>query len=255
MVKEKETIFEKEMNVTDHLAELRKRLIVTALFFILFFILGFIFVKHIYHFFEDDIPFDLHITGITDTLKIYITMASIVAITGTLPILSFQIWSFIKPGLTPQERKASLSYIPGILFLFIGGLTFGYLVFVHFIMPFLISLNDGMFEEIFTVDKYFKFIFRITIPIAFLFETPIITMFLTSLGILTPRFLRKNRKYAYFILLILGAFITPPDVFLQLIVAIPLFLIYEISIYLSNITYRKKLRKHQAFMKNDSSNS
>lgn len=254
MVKKNESIVEKEMNVTDHLAELRKRLIITAIFFVVFFILGFVFVKDIYQIFENDIPFDLHITGITDTLRIYITMASIIAIIGTLPVLSFQIWSFIKPGLTPRERKASLSYIPGILFLFIGGLTFGYLVFVNFITPFLVSLNDGMFEEIFTVDKYFKFMFRITIPIAFLFETPIVAMFLTSLGIITPSFLSKIRKYAYFALLILGALITPPDVFLQLIVAIPLFLIYEISIYFSKVVYRKKIRKHQAFMKDDDPN-
>jgi len=249
MVKQDDTIVEKEMNVTDHLAELRKRLIITAVFFVIFFVVGFIFVKDIYYFFEKNIPFRLHITGITDTLRIYITMASVIAVAGTLPILSLQIWLFIKPGLTARERKASLAYIPGIFFLFICGLTFAYLVFIHFIMPFLVSLNDGMFEEIFTVDKYFKFMFRITIPVAFLFETPIVTMFLTSLGIITPRFLRKVRKYAYLVLLIIGALITPPDVFLQLIVAVPLFLIYEISIYFSKIAYRKKIRRHQEFMK------
>lgn len=251
MAIKKQPIVEKEMNVTGHLAELRNRLIFTAVFFVIFFILGFVFVKDIYYFFEKDIPFSLHITGITDTLRIYITMASIVAIIGTLPILCLQIWLFVKPGLTDKERRASLSYIPGIFFLFICGLVFGYVIFVYFIMPFLISLNDGMFEEIFTVDKYFKFMFKITLPFAFVFEAPIIAMFLTSLGIVTPTFLRKVRKYAYFILLIIGALITPPDIFLQLIVAVPLFLIYEISIYFSSITYRKKVQKHKEFMRNN----
>src|SRR5690625_6395470 len=88
MVKQDDTIVEKEMNVTDHLAELRKRLIITAVFFVIFFVVGFIFVKDIYYFFEKNIPFRLHITGITDTLRIYITMASVIAVAGTLPILS-----------------------------------------------------------------------------------------------------------------------------------------------------------------------
>lgn len=251
MSHEKDFPNEKEMNVVGHLSELRNRLIVTAVFFILFFILGFVFVQDIYIFFKQDIDFDLHVTGIGDTLRIYITIASIVALVGTLPILSLQIWLFVRPGLTKQERKASLSYIPAIFFLFIFGLVFGYLIFVKFIIPFLISLNDDLFVEIFTVTKYFSFLFRMVIPFAFIFEVPIITMFLTKIGILTPNFLQNMRKYAYFILLILGGIITPPDVFLQLIVAVPLFLLYEISIYLSKIVYKRRERKHQIFMEKD----
>src|SRR5699024_2464534 len=108
---------------------------------------------------------------------------------------------------------------------------------------------DGMFNELFTVEKYFRFLLRMTLPYAVLFEIPIILMFLTSLGIITPTFLRKTRKYAYFILLIVGALVTPPDVVLQLAVAIPLFILYEISIYLSSIVYRKKMEKHVEYMK------
>src|SRR5690625_207951 len=105
-----------------------------------------------------------------------------------------------------------------------------------------------MFNDLFTLEKYVRFIFRITIPFALIFEIPIIMMFLTSLGIITPDFLRKMRKYAYFILLIVGAVVTPPDVILQLAVAIPLFILYEISIYLSQIVHRKKIAKHLEYM-------
>src|SRR5699024_5316508 len=114
--------------------------------------------------------------------------------------------------------------------------------------PFLLNLNDGMFNELFTVDRYFRFLLRMTLPFALLFEIPVIIMFLTSLGVITPQFLRKMRKYAYFILLIVGALVTPPDVILQLTVAIPLFLLYEISIYLSVIVFRKKQRRHKEYM-------
>src|SRR5699024_12827833 len=94
--------------------------------------------------------------------------------------------------------------------LFISGLVFGYLVFIKLILPFLLSLNDGMFNELFTVEKYFKFLFHVTLPFAFLFEIPIVTMFLTSLVILTLDFMLKKRKYVSFIMVILGVAYTSP---------------------------------------------
>src|SRR5690625_7804820 len=103
-----------------------------------------------------------------------------------------------------------------------------------------------MCKYIFNDEKYIHFMLRVTLPFTILFEIPIIAMFLTSLGILTPTFMRKTRKYAYFILLIVGAFVTPPDIVLQLVVAIPLFILYEISIYLSTLVYCKKEKKRKA---------
>lgn len=250
MGKDTELEIEREMNLTDHLSELRNRLMVTAIVFVIFFIVGFIYVRDIYNFFANDIDFVLNVTSPGDIIWIYFTMAGLIAITGTIPILCFQIWMFIKPGLTKTERRASLSYIPAVFFLFIFGLVFGYIVFIKLIFPFLLSLNDGMFNELFTVDKYFGFLFRVTFPFAVLFEIPIIAMFLTSLGILTPDFMRKSRKYAYLILVIIGAIVTPPDFILQIVVAIPLFILYEISIYLSSFVYRRKQRKHEEFMGN-----
>lgn len=243
---------EKEMNVVGHLSELRNRLIVTAVFFIIFFVAGFMYVDIIYGFIEDDLPFKLSVTGLTDLISVYLTLAGVVAVVGTLPILSLQIWLFIKPGLTKPERKATLMYVPVIFVLFVAGIVFGYTIFVELIIPFLLSLNDGMFNEIFTYDRYFKLLFRIVIPFALFFEIPIIAMFLTRLGIITPEFMQKTRKYAYLILVIVGAIITPPDFVLQLVAIIPLILLYEISIFLSGIVYRKKLKQHREFMEDTS---
>ena len=111
------------------------------------------------------------------------------------------------------ERKASLSYIPAIFMLFVFGLVFGYFMFVKLILPFLLSLNDGMFNELFTVDRYFRFLLRVTLPFAFLFELPMVLMFLTSLGLITPELFKRIRKYAYFVLLVIAAIITPPIYF------------------------------------------
>ncbi|MFG6148749.1 twin-arginine translocase subunit TatC [Halobacillus sp. B23F22_1] len=237
-----------EMNMTDHLSELRKRIIYSLLSFIVFFIAGFIYIREIYGFLEDDIPIQLSVTSPGEIVWIYFTLASIIALIGSLPMLCLQLWLFIKPALTPKEKKVSLAYIPAVFFLFIAGLAFGYTVFVQLILPFLLSLNDGMFNELFTVERYFRFVFRVTIPFALLFEIPIIVMFLTSLGLINPELLSKIRKYAYFVLIIIGTMISPPDFILQIVVAVPLILLYEVSIVLSRVVYRKKLKAHQEFM-------
>lgn len=239
---------EKEMDVVSHLSELRNRLIVTLAFFVVFFIIGFIYVEDIYLFFVNDIDMELTVISPAEILWIYFSMAGVVAIAATLPVLAYQIWAFIKPGLTPYERKVSLPYIPVIFLLFIAGLVFGYYVFVKLLFPFLLSLNNGMFDVMFTVDRYFKFLMRITIPFALMFELPIVAMFLTSIGIFTPDGMAKYRKYAYFILILISIMLTPPDFILPLLVSIPFILLYEISIYLSKIVYRKKQKKHEEFM-------
>lgn len=241
----KDGITEKEMNVVGHLTELRKRLMVTGLVFVVLFIISFMNIQRIYIFFRNDIPFDLHITSPGEIVWIYITIAAVVGFVGTLPVLSMQLWLFIQPGLTKSERKASLSYIPFIFILFIAGLVFGYLMFTQLILPFLISLNDEMFIEIFTVEKYFGFMFKLILPFALIFELPIVAMFLTSLGMITPDLLKKSRKFAYLGLLIVGALVTPPDIFLQLVVAVPLFILYEISVSLASIVYKRKMRKEK----------
>src|SRR5699024_12066419 len=117
---------------------------------------------------HDALPiyFQLTVTGIADIIWIYISIAGILAIVGTLPILSLQLLLFINPGLKKHERTTSLAYVPAVFFLFVMGLVFGYFLFIQLIVPFLLSLNDGMFNELFTVDKYFKFMFKVIIPFA-----------------------------------------------------------------------------------------
>src|SRR5699024_2531141 len=119
------------------------------------------------------------------------------------------------------------------------------------ILPFLLSMNDGTFNELFTVDKYFKFMFHIVLPFAIIFEIPRSSMFLTSIEMITPQFMKKIRKYAYYVKVIIGAVITTPDFFLQIIVAIRLIILYEASIYLSSIVYIQKLLKHQEAITED----
>ncbi|WP_331279649.1 twin-arginine translocase subunit TatC [Oceanobacillus salinisoli] len=241
-----------EMDVVGHLTELRNRIIITLIFFALFFLVGFLFVEDIYSFFISDTEIDLIVISPSEIIWIYFRMAGLVALTGIIPVLAYEVWAFVKPGLTKRERKISLLYIPFLFLLFLGGLVFGYTVFVKLIFPFILSLSEGMFEVMLTVDRYFKFLFRITVPFAILFELPIVAMFLTTLGILTPDYMKRIRKYAYFVLIVLCTMLTPPDLFLPIIVSLPLILLYEVSIQLSKLVWAKKQEQHEEFLERES---
>ncbi len=234
---------DKELNLVEHLEELRKRIIISAAAFVLFFIAGFIYVVDIYKWFVKGLDVKLLVLGPSDIIWIYFMIATIVAITGTIPVLAFQIWQFVKPGLHPSERKTTLTYVPALFFLFILGLAFGYFVIFPMVLKFLINMGGDMFATNFTAERYFRFILNMTMPFGVLFELPVVVMFLTSLGIINPFVLSKIRKYAYFVLIVIAVIITPPDFMSDFVVTIPLLLLYEVSINLSKFVYRKRLKK------------
>lgn len=236
---------DKELNLVDHLEELRKRIIISALAFVVFFIVGFIYVDDIYKWFVRDLEVKLMVLGPSDIIWIYFMLATIVAVAGTIPVLALQIWLFVKPALRPFERKITLSYIPALFFLFLIGLSFGYFVIFPMVLKFLVNMGADMFVTNFTAERYFSFIMNMTLPFGVLFELPVVVMFLTSLGIINPFVLAKIRKYAYFVLIIIAIIITPPDFMSDFVVTVPLLLLYEISINLSKFVYRKRLKKQQ----------
>jgi sec-independent protein translocase protein TatC len=234
---------DKELNLVDHLEELRKRIIISALAFVVFFIVGFIYVDDIYKWFVGSQK--LLVLGPSDIMWIYFMLATVVAVAGTIPILALQIWLFVRPALRPVERRITLSYVPALFFLFIIGLAFGYFVIFPMVLDFLVNMGKDMFVTNFTAERYFSFIMNMTLPFGVLFELPVVVMFLTSLGIINPFVLSKIRKYAYFVLIIIAVVITPPDFMSDFVVTVPLLLLYEISINLSKFVYRKRLKKQQ----------
>ncbi|MFS0638990.1 twin-arginine translocase subunit TatC [Mesobacillus foraminis] len=249
---------DKELNVVDHLEELRKRLIIVVAAFLIFFVAGFVFVEEIYNFFVRDLGVKLIVLGPSDIIWIYFMIASVIAIAATIPVLASQIWLFVKPALLPSERKITMSYIPALFILFIAGLCFGYFVIFPTVLNFLVELSGDMLETNFTAEKYFKFILNMTLPFGILFELPVVVMFLTSLGVINPYVLVKVRKYAYFILVVISVVISPPDFMSDILVTIPLLFLYEISINLSKIVYKKKLKKEkdwEAAMASDNENT
>lgn len=232
-----------EMLLVEHLGEFRKRLIYTLAAFFVFLFGSFIYVQEIYAWLIRDLNHNLAVLGPSEVLWVYFMISGVIAIALTIPIVAHQTWLFVKPALTEKERRTTLSYIPGLFILFITGLSFGYFVVYPTVLSFLMSLSEGQFETMFTSEKYFKFMINLTLPFGFLFEIPLVVMFLTSLGIINPMILSKARKISYFLLIVVSILITPPDLISDILVIVPLLVLYEISVTLSKIVYRKKLKR------------
>ncbi|WP_100405894.1 twin-arginine translocase subunit TatC [Bacillus solitudinis] len=236
---------DRNMDLVAHLGEMRKRLIIIFGFFTIFLIAGFIYVEKIYLYLVADLPIKLAILGPSDILWVYFIIAGVIAIAGTIPIAAYQVWLFVKPALSLKESKVTLAYIPSLFILFLVGLSFGYFVVFPIVLDFLMSLSGELFHTFYTTEKYFNFLLHMTLPFGFLFELPVIIMFLTSLGVLNPYKLQKMRKYAYFALIVISILITPPDFLSDILVIIPLLFLYECSVLLSKVVYRRKQHFNQ----------
>lgn len=229
----------RETSFVGHLGEMRRRIIFTLIAFVVSLCGAFVYVKEIYRWLVRDFDHKLAILAPSDVIWVYLKLAGVVAIAVTMPVAAYQAWRFVKPALQPREQRATLAYIPWLPVLFACGILFGYGV----VYPMVLQFLEGMsveFELMYTADKYFSFMLTMTVPFGLLFEMPLTVMFLTRIGILNPARLSKARKLAYFILTVTAVLITPPDLVSDVLVLIPLFLLYEVSVALSHLVHRKR---------------
>jgi sec-independent protein translocase protein TatC len=234
---------EKEMSIYDHIGELRKRLIFVVVFFFFAMVGSFFLAEPAIVFLQQaDEAKELTMNAfrLTDPIKIYMQFAFVIAFIITSPLILFQLWAFISPGLYERERKVTLSYIPISVGLFLTGLSFSYFILFPFVVNFMGRLAERLdIQQVIGINEYFQFLLQLTLPFGFLFQLPVVVMFLTRLGIVTPMFLVQVRRYAYFVLLVIGGLITPPELLSHLMVTVPLLGLYEISIFVSRGAYRK----------------
>lgn len=240
---------DKNMSVYDHLGEMRNRIVITAVFFFLFMVVGLFFAKPVIVYLQGDpVAQDIQMNAfnLTDPLKVYVNFAFIIAILLSLPVALYQIWAFISPGLFPTERKVTLSYIPISFILFAGGLSFAYFILFPLVVHFMGSIADSLnIEGEYGINEYFSFLFGLVLPFGLLFQFPVLIMFLTRLGLITPHFLRKIRKFAYFGIIVIAGVISPPELISHLTITIPLIILYEISIIISANSYKKRLKAEE----------
>ncbi len=162
------------------------------------------------------------------------------------PYVLYEFWKFISPGLHDNERNTSRGFIIIASLLFFIGVLFGYYVVTPLSINFLGSyrVSDQVFND-FDLSSYIGLVRASVIASGLIFELPILIYFLTKIGLVTPQFLRKYRKFALVIVLILSAIITPPDIASQVIVSVPVIILYEISIFISKAVVRKQKRKEK----------
>lgn len=234
---------ELSMPLMEHVAELRKRLIRVILIFALFLVLGLWIAPVLLLFLKENTPaldFTWNAFSPWDGVRVYMTLGVVLAIVLTLPFALFQAWGFMNVGLKAKEQRIVLRMIPLTLLCFALGFLFAYFIVFPMCFKFMDSINSRMgLTETYGIAAYFGFLFNIVIPISLAFELPLIVIVLTKIQILSPKRLRQFRRYAYLILVIISAMISPPELLSHLIVAIPLIGLYEVSIWLSHTVDRK----------------
>ncbi|MBF0775417.1 twin arginine-targeting protein translocase TatC [Streptococcus azizii] len=238
---------EQELTIVEHLAEFRTRFLWTISFFFISFLVSLYFSTDLYRLLTQGFSQKLVVLGPDDILWIYLNLASLMAFTLTLPFLTYQVWAFLVPALEKAEARSVFWYIPAVFLCFLAGLLFGFYLVSPALLQVLLSLGEDLFDTQLTAQNYLTFLLHTTIPMAIIFELPVLVAFLTSIGILSPRFLVQYRRHAYFSLLVLAVIITPADFISDLAMTIPLLLIYEVSVAISRWLYRRKEKRRTGY--------
>ena len=188
-----------------------------------------------------DIGLKMQSTSVSGQFSMYFTLIFVGGIIVAFPYIFWEFWRFIKPALTKKELSKTRGVIFWVSFLFFLGITFGYFIIAPYTVNFFANFQlDDNIENRWTITSYIDTLVPLILGTGLAFQLPLVMFFLAKVGLMSPEFLRRNRKYAIVIILILAGIITPPDVISQIICTIPLMLLYEISIWLTAKVQKEK---------------
>jgi len=192
----------------------------------------------------DEMPFRIQSRTMGGQFSAHVWTSITAGFIIAFPYVIYQFWQFVAPAMHDNERKHAKGFIFITSFLFFIGVVFGYYVVTPLSINFLgkYQVSEAVFND-FDLSSYIGLVRASVLASGLIFELPIVIYFLTRVGVVTPQFLKKYRKYALVIVLILSAVITPPDIVSQIIVAIPVLILYEVSILISKVIYKQELRK------------
>ena len=237
----------KSMSFIDHLEELRWRIIKILSSIIFGGILTFFFIDFFLELLlkpldntNSDNPINLQVLSVQGMFIIKWSIALIGGVVLAIPVITFQIWKFISPGLYANEKGFVL---PLVLFSFVSfllGIIFSYTILIPYCLNFFASLSGETVLNNFSINHYFSFITWLLLGCGIVFQLPVVSFLLSTIGLLTPAFMRHYRRHAIVIIFILSSFITPPDPVSMLVMAFPLIILYELSIGVSWIVNRGK---------------
>ena len=272
---------EKEMSFLDHLEELRWHIVRSITAIMICMVVAFFFTEWIFKniiFAPTNVNFitfqwlcDLgNLTGAVDTLcakpfpfkiqsrymtgqfTMQVLSAFVIGFIVSFPYVFWEIWRFVKPGLRLSERKNSSGAVFAVSFLFLLGISFGYFILCPMMTWFFASysISDVIVNE-FDITSYVSTFVALVFGSGLLFQLPVVVYFMTKVGLLTPKFMRTYRRHAIIVILIIGAIVTPPDPLSQVLISLPLFLLYEISIFISAYVVRQKRKQEEQEAKAD----
>jgi sec-independent protein translocase protein TatC len=238
-----------EMGFLDHLEELRWRIIRALIGIVIGAILCWIFIDFIINeiMVRPAVNNQLRLQNIRPfgQVFLYMQVALIGGIIISLPNILYQFWKFIAPGLYAKERKYIFWIVFFTSFCFLFGVAFAYFVMMPMALKFFAGFGTQSIENIIAINEYISFLVSVILGAGVVFELPMASWFLSKLGILSPEFMRKYRRHAIVVIFILAAILTPgTDPVSQILLAIPLLFLYEISIWICKVAQRKEKRKN-----------
>lgn len=238
---------EKNMTLSGHLRELRNRLVACLVCLIISFLVGL-------HFAPDLVDF---LTGLgkaygytyvyiapQELLMEYFSVALIAGVCITLPLILYNIWAFVQPGLKKNENLLFLSAMFFGLICFVIGIIFAYRIMLPFMLYFLIDISRGSgITASISVQNYLTFLLTIFMIFGIVFELPVVSVLLTQMGLLKIKWMKQGRRFVIVLIFFVAAVITPPDIVSQIMVAVPMVGLYELSIIISSLLLRLRRRK------------
>ena len=236
---------EPRMTFTAHLEELRSRLLKSLIAVGIGFVGSYFFKEEFFQILSRPLlkamgdKGTMIFTGVPEPFFVYLKVALVAGIFFTAPIIIYEIWAFIAPGLYIQEKKYVVPFVFFSSLLFLVGALFAYFVVCPFGFRFLLGFAAHNIQPMLAIKEYFSFSTKLLLAFGFVFQLPLFIVFLSKAGIVTPETLSRQRKYVILLIFAVAAFLTPPDVATQFMMAVPLLALFEIGIIMARIFGKK----------------
>jgi sec-independent protein translocase protein TatC len=229
---------DKELSLVQHLSEFRDRLMVAAIAVVITTALSFVFTTQIIHLLILPVGENIRLVSLspTENFTTYMRVALFSGIALAMPVILYEIYAYIDPALHPHERRFALTAGPFVLALFVAGMLFCYFLVLPNAIHFLITFASDVFDNQLRASEYLSFVTTFILGMGLVFEMPVLIWALIRLGVVSRKWLAARRRYVFLIVFVIAAVVTPtPDPFNQSIVAIPMYLLFELGLLLSRV--------------------
>jgi sec-independent protein translocase protein TatC len=256
-----------KMPFMTHLSEFRNRIFVSVITILVGFLVAFHFSEHIfrgltlpmranlslrsvfpYIYFapKENAPHKLVFLAPAEAFWVHLKIALITAVIAAVPVLFWQVWKFVSPGLLSKEKRLAVPFVGVTTGLFLAGTSFCFVIVIPLAIKFLLNFRTESLTPMISVERYIDFCLKFILAFGVVFELPVVMVFLTRMGIITPETLAKNRKYSVLLAFVVAALLTPtPDAFNQTLMAGPIIVLYEGGLLASRILLRRKRKKEK----------